>query len=344
MKPTKFNIALKLLTLGVILTLISVIYQTFFYEDDLKVHSDLITILNDIPNDIDVLYVAESSNTALHKDDVEKKTIAEFIDEALPDLRVEDLTKPAAHAGIYKQLLKRIPEESQIKSVVVTLNLRSFNAQWIHSSLETSLQKSLVFIRPNLPIINRFLLSFKSYPVKSKAEQEAAFKAKWQADKFNFPYPFPHENVMIWDQWMAIEGINNSDGTRNQPLTELACHYIKGYGFQIDTLNNPRIKDFNDIISLAKERGWTLYFNLLSENIDKADKLVGKDLTFLMKSNRDLLINYFSNKGIEVIDNLETVKRYFFIDQHWTTEHYTEEGRKAVALKVADVLNGNNVK
>jgi hypothetical protein len=338
MRPTKFDIIIKCATLGIVILLVSVTYTTFFYQNDLKSHSDLVQILQSIDPEADVLYVAESSNTATHKDDVERKTISEFINDELPDQKVDDLTKPAAHAGIYKYLLRRIPENNKIKTVIITLNLRSFNAQWIHSSLETSLQKSLVFIRPYPPIVNRFLLSFKDYPIKSKKEQEDAFRAKWVADEFHFPYDFPHKNVKIWDQWMANRGILNKDSSRNQPLTELACHYIKAYGFQIDTLTNPRIKDFNDIIDFAQEKGWKLYFNLLAENIDKADQLVGQDLTFLMTANRDLLVGYFSNKGVVVIDNLETVKDSAFIDQHWTTEHYNDNGRKAVAKKVADAI------
>ncbi len=338
MKQTKGSILLRFVTFAFIIAIISIVYQKYFYESDLKKHSDLITILNEIPNNVDILYVAESSNTAFHKNDTEKKTIAEFLDKMLPDQKVEDLTKPAAHAGIFKYLLKRIPEESQIKTLIVTLNLRSFNAQWIHSSLETSLQKSLVFIRPNPPIVNRFLLSFKAYPIKSKQVQEAAFKAKWQKDELKFPYDFPHKNVMQWDKWMAKKGIKNKDGTKNQPLTELACHYIKGYGFQIDTLNNPRIKDFNDIIKYAKLRGWDLVFNLLAENVEKANELVGKDLTFLMDQNRKLLINYFKQKNVLVIDNLEAIPSQYFIDQNWTTEHYSDFGRKKIAENIAKGL------
>ena len=50
----------------------------------------------------------------------------------------------------------------------------------------------------------------------------------------------------------AKKGIKNSDGTINRQLTELACHYIKTYAFQIDTQRNPRIKDFDKIVCVAK--------------------------------------------------------------------------------------------
>lgn len=333
------NIALKLLSFVILLVIISWIYNVFFYKKDLSKHSDLVSLIHKIPTGTDILYVAESSNTALHPDDSIKKTIAEFLDDAIPDQKISDLTKPAAHAGIYKELLKAIPSNSQIKTIIVTLNLRSFNAQWIHSSLETALQKSAIFLRPNPPIINRFLLSFKDFEIKSETAQEAAFKAKWKADIFHFPYAFAHKNVIEWDNWMAIEGVKNEDGSKNQPLTELACHFIKGYGFQIDTLTNPRIADFNEIIDIAEGRGWKLIFNLLAENVEKADELVGKNLTFLMEENRDLLINYYTRRGVIVVDNLEQIPSDYFIDQNWTTEHYSDAGRKKIANNIANIIN-----
>ena len=222
----------------------------------------------------------------------------------IPDLALYDLTKPAAHAGIFKVLLQQMPEESEVETVIVTLTLRSFNAQWIHSPLETSLQKSLVLLKPYPPLVNRFLLSFKAYEIKTREEREADFKKQWQKDKLHFPYAFPHENVALWDRWMAYEGIPDESGETDRARTELACHYIKAYGFQIDTLKNPRIADFDEIVELARERGWKLVFNLMAENMEKAGELVGEDLLFLMNENRELLLDYYRSKGVMVVDNL----------------------------------------
>ena len=88
---------------------------------------------------------------------------------------------------------------------------------------------------------------------------------------------------------MAWHGWFDEQGQRGQEMTDLACHYIKAHAFQIRD-DNPRIKDFDKIVELCKERGWNLVFNILPENVDKANELVGKDLLFLMKQNRDYLV------------------------------------------------------
>jgi hypothetical protein len=332
------KIAFKVILLFIVLVIINAVYSKWFYEDDIQQHSDIINLVRDIPNDADIIYVGESSNNSFRRDDLDKRYISAFVGDYFPELNTYDITKPAAHAGIYKVLLENIPLENQVKTVIVTLNLRSFNANWIYSDLETPLQKSLVLIKPYPPLFNRFLLSFKAYDIKSESEREEQFKKKWKRDQFNLPFEFPFQNVIEWDYWMANYGIKDSVGNIDYKQTELACHYIKTYGFQLDTTNNPRIKDFNDIIKLAHKRGWNLVFNLLAENTEKAQELIGDELVYMINENAKILENYFQNRGVIVVNNLNVVEDEQFIDQDWTTEHYAEKGRKIVAKNVAEAL------
>ena len=118
----------------------------------------------------------------------------------------------------------------------------------------------------------------------------------------------------------------------------MSTRYIKTYGFQINTETNPRIKDFDEIVAVAKQKKLNIVFNLLAENVAYADSLVGKDLVFLMQQNKQLLIDRYTQKGALVVDNFEVVLGKDFIDQRWTTEHYKERGRRAIAKNVAEAL------
>ena len=90
-----------------------------------------------------------------------------------------------------------------------------------------------------------------------------------------------------------------------------------------------------EIVKLCKQKRVRLIFNLLAENIQYADSLVGKDLVFLMKQNRDLLIERYNRNGVLVVDNLELVCGKDYIDQNWTTEHYKQNGRMIIAQNLA---------
>ena len=334
------KIVTKLASLFILFLIINYIYETFFYEKDIQKYSDVINLVRDVPDDADIIYIGESSNITFRDDDIDKRPISAFVADYFPALHVYDITKPASHSGIYKILLENIPESCRVKTVIVTLNLRSFDATWEYSKLETSLQKSMVLLKPYPHIINRFLLSFKAYDIKTAEERERQIKHKWGKDILKFPYPFPYKNTKEWDKQMALKGIKDKNGKKDYAKTSLACQYIKTYAFQIDTLNDQRIRDFNDIIKLAKKRGWYLIFNLMAENTEKAEKLVGKDLIFLINNNRNLLKRYYENKGVTVVDNLSVVADDQFIDQSWTTEHYAEKGRKLIAKNVAEAVKG----
>lgn len=329
----------KFALLAALLVLMNWIYARFFFKDDLTKHSDEVELAWKVTEDSCVMvYTGESSNRTYSWSDNDRRKISDFIFEQFPGVKCGDMTKDASHAEVYYYLLENIPENAPVKTVIVTMNLRSFGYNWIESELETPIQKQLVLLKDYPPLFNRFKLAFKAYDIKTKEERRDAFVYHFKHDKIVFPYDFPYDNVTDWDKAMAQKGIKNDDGTRNQQLTELACNFIKVYGFQIHD-NNPRVRDFDNIVKLAKERGWYLVFNLLAENTERAQELVGDDIVFLMRQNRDYLVKRYGNlENVIVVDNLEAIPDQYFIDRNWTTEHYFEPGRRIIANNVAEAI------
>lgn len=227
-----FKIILPKISLIILIGVLSNwVYSKWFYEADLQAHSDVINLIRAVPKNADIIYLGESSNNTFLGDDMDKRPISAFIGDHFPTLNTHDITKHAAHAGVYKVLLNRIPEDNEVKTIVVTLNLRSFNAQWIYSDLETALQKSLVLLKPYPPLFNRFLLSFKAYDIKSEQDRKKQYHKKWRTTIFELPFDFPFRNVTDWDAHVWKNGIKNPDGTLNDDLKALVCHYIKAYAF-----------------------------------------------------------------------------------------------------------------
>jgi hypothetical protein len=326
----------KSLLLLLILVGVNYIYKYFFLEADLQQHSPIINLVRNVVEDeCSVIYLGESSNITTRENDLDKRPISDFISDYYPTIKFGTITKEASHAGIYYELLRNIPENAKVKTVIVTMNMRSFNANWMYSDLETPLQKSLVLLKKYPPLVNRLLLSFRGYDIKTTKERKEQYQHRWKNDPLNLSKPFPYKNVVEWDHGMAAKGIRNSEGKVDEILTALACNYIKTYGFQIDEATNQRISDFDKIVALAKERNWKLVFNLMSENVERAQELVGDDLVYLMKQNRDLLVNRYHKNGVLVVDNLEEVPDEEYIDRNWTTEHYAENGRRIIAKNVA---------
>ena len=325
----------KFALLAILLVLMNWIYGKYFYKDDMLKHSDEVQLVWKVVADsCEVIYTGESSNHSFSWSDKDQRQISDFVFDHFPNLRCGDITKDASHGEVYYTLLENIPENAPVKTVIVTMNMRSFGYDWIESNLETAIQKQLVLLKDYPPLFDRFMLAFKAYDIKTEQERSEARYSHMCNDKIVFPYPFKYNTINEWDYAKAHEGVL-LNGEWNQPLTELACHYIKTYGFQRRE-DNPRIKDFDKIVELAHERGWNLVFNLMAENIDRANELVGKDILFLMRQNRDFLVEKYGNlENVTVVDNLGIVRNGLFLDKNWTTEHYAEKGRKAIANNVA---------
>lgn len=330
-----------LLSIGLfaaLLVLMNWVYARWFYHDDLLKHSDIVEASWQVATDsLELVYLGESSNKTYGPTDTDHRKISEMLAEQLPGVRCGDITQDAAHAEVYYYLLKNIPKDSRVKTVVVTMNLRSFGANWIYSSLETALQKKLVMMKGYPPLMGRALLAFKAYPIHDQDEWGRLAKRSWEKTPLEFPYAFPYKTTAAWNRAVTNEGVKDSLGQRDQALTELTTHFIKNYGFQIHD-DNPRVRDFDRIVKLAEQRGWTLVFNIMAENVDLAETLVGADLLFLMRQNVEYLMTRYTAKGILVVNNLEEVRDADFIDRAWPTEHYYQTGRQTIARKVAEAV------
>ena len=323
----------------IVLVVLNWVYSKWFYERDLRLHSDVVELSWQVADDsCRIIYLGESSNNHYGDEETNRQKISDFTAEYFPEVKMGDLTYQASHAQTYYYMLKRIPKNAEVGTVVVTMNLRSFGANWIYSRLETALRKKLVLLEDYPPLFNRFLLAFKAYPIRTEAEWDALVQQHWRTDKLDFPYDFQWGNVHDWDSAMAWSGWHDWEGRYDPEVTALACHFIKSYAFNL-TDDNPRVKDFDAIVALCQKRGWNLVFNLMAENVDKANELVGNDLMFLIKRNRDFLVQrYGTLDGVTVVDNLSLVRDVNFIDQDWTTEHYYEEGRRILANNLAQTL------
>ena len=317
------TVAKTLLILVVLCLLADGLYRLCFWRHDRVEYSGPFVALVDKIDytGADILYLGESSNHTYGLDDTDTAWISEMIARHYPTLQVQNMTHDASHGEVYYQLLRNLRPTTPVTTVVVTMNLRSFGPDWIYSTLETVLQKRLVMMQNRPPLVNRAVLAFKAYDIKSTPERYAQMRHYWEH------HPLPgHPSITAW-----------ADSVNTDSLT-IPGVFVKNYAFAIDTLRNPRVRDFDRIVRLAQQRGWNLVFNIPAEDVEWAESLVGPDLTHQMYHNAQLLQQYYTRKGVTVVNNVDAVPDSLFRDRDWTTEHYLQEGRKIIADNVAQAL------
>lgn len=329
------TISIKIVLLCLVLFGLNEIYSAFMLEKDLREKSSEVLKIKDTQSKTDVYYFGESSNITYLPGDSIENSISEMTNFFFPKIKLTNINKYATHGGIYKHWLKEIDlKAKKPKALIITLNLRSFDAAWIHSKLETQLQESLVLTRPYPALFNRFCLSLQAFDNKTEKQREQEMLEDWRTQTLKFQAPFKYKTVSEWDYGMSQGTYLKKDGTWDSDKIILACHYIKSYAFNLSE-SNPRIKDYDEIVNWCHKNDIKLYLNLMAENCEYADSLVGKELVFLMSQNRDYLVKRYTTGNCVVVDNLNLVSGKDFIDQNWTTEHYNYKGRMAIAKNLA---------
>jgi hypothetical protein len=282
----------------------------------------------------DILYLGESSNVTYGDLDFDKSSIHEFLQRHFPGLQTIGITQAAAHAGHYVKILQNIPCGKSPKSVVVTLNLRSFSPQWVFAKQAPALDKKMVLLGQGPVLWRKLMLTLRQYNRNSEADQLELTQNAWKTEPLPDWGAQSPRNVHQWDSILALKIKKETNPDRKRKLV-LATHYLKAYAFQIDTLSHPRIADLDALVGLCNERGWNLTLNLLPENTQKAEELFRDTLANLMRSNADWLTRRYRHKGVDVVNLLDSLPNECFLDQDWTTEHYNEFGRRKVARLVS---------
>lgn len=326
----------KFLLLAVVLAVLDIVYRFTFYPKDRDENCTLIPYsMKPVKENDDIIYLGESSNHSFCASDTDQRAISEMIDDMLPGHKVGKLSKDACHAGVYYDILRNIPRKNPVKTVIVTVNLRSFSSEWIYSDLEKPLQKEQIFMKKAPALYKRMLLAFKAYAHWSEDERQKLVREGLEEQTLKLPYYFPYHNASEWDHAIGSQDHLFNGQKVSMDTIVLTCHYIKDFAYQLDD-ENPRIKDFDRIVKLCKRRGWKLVFHILADNMDQIKTLAGPDLEFLMKRNAQYIINRYAPKGVTVVNNQYMVRDRDFFEREFPTEHYNQTGRRIVAEMVVE--------
>lgn len=332
------HIAPRVLVMMLTVWVSAVVYKKVFWIPELKDQGPMLFNLIEFQNHNDVLYFGESSNYWVAPEDTDKRTISDMINDSLQGFRLSGIQVPAYHAGMFLPVIRHIDPKSRVKTIVVTMNLRSFDKPWIYSTQEGALMRTRCFYYSTPPLFNRMCATLGYYDNPSAEQQDANMLYAFEHDSIKVDFPLSYHTVNSWKDHIVYK---KPDGSIDEEKQALAHHYVKAYAFSIDTANNPRVKDFDAIVRVCHQKKIKVCFNIMAENTEWADSLVGTELSDVMRYNRDLLVSRYTAMGAIVVDNLDLVPGKHFGEKNWTTEHYDQYGRLFVARQVRNALRSN---
>lgn len=338
LKHTLYRIGMKLLLVLLLLGVLDIVYRYTLYPKELNEHCTLAALSQKaVDEDAEIVYLGESSNHTYSEQDTDRREISTMIADAMPGHALSNLCKDACHAGIYYDILRNIPKQNSVKTVLVTVNLRTFSTEWLYSDLETALNKERVMMKQAPALYKRMLLAFKGYTHWDEAERKQLVRKKLMSQTWPDAYSYSYATAGEWDNAIGSTGILFNGKTASMDTIALTCHYIKCFACGVDD-KNPRIKDLDKIVQLCKNRGWRLILHILPDNIEQIEALVGPELQPIMRNNVHYIINRYERQGVTVINNQSLVHDQDFRDRDFPTEHYCQAGRQAVASSIVNAL------
>jgi hypothetical protein len=213
--------------------------------------------------------------------------------------------------------------DSSRKTVVITVNMRSFGPSAMFNGNEASNQQEAIFYSHRMALLNRVFVSLHHYDNRDAKEMERA-KTQWFRTKdlrlnggAGYHYGNTHgdgglkpegevwyyHNTVKW--WLRdlqrqyapefmkqklgpVSG--DADLARVMPMAEA---YLKEFAFLLDE-ENPRVQALDAIVEKCKREQVNVVFVLLMPNYDHANRLFGEELTQLMDYNMDFLRKRFA--------------------------------------------------
>ncbi len=330
-----FKLLRSILLLAVLLVVLDIVYRYTFYDRDLREGCTLMErSLKPVGEQADIAYLGESSNHTVAEDEDDKRFISDMLQDLMPSHRVCNMDKDACHAGIYYDILRNIPKDNPVKVAVVTVNLRSFSAEWLYSSLEVPLQKEQVYMRRAPALYKRMLLAFKGYAHWSEDERDAKVRKALRHQGFDPVAGVQYSTAAEWDK--ALYDSLSAAGA-DEVTISMSTHYVKAFACKIDD-KNPRIRDLDRIVKLCKQRGWMPVFLILPDNEEQMTELVGPGLVELLRRNGNFIDQRYRSQGVTVVNCQGMVSDADFRDRDFPTEHYRQAGRQAIAYALYNAL------
>jgi hypothetical protein len=323
----------------------------------------------------DVVYLGESSNTSFNPwTDTFGYSVSEFLQMYLPQNRVRGVSHDGYHVGLFSQMLGLMPahwSDSSRKTVVITVNMRSFGPSAMFNGNEASNQQEAIFYSHRMALLNRVFVSLHHYDSRDAREMERA-KTQWFRTKdlrlnggAGYHYGnthgdgglkpegevwYYHNTVKWWlrdlqRQFAPVSG--DADLARVMPMAEA---YLKEFAFLLDE-ENPRVQALDAIVEKCKREQVNVVFVLLMPNYDHANRLFGEELTQLMDYNMDFLRKRFAGwekeykQGNFKVGYVDVPRAYgdwaggeHYTDQWYPTEHVDAHIRQFIAKKTAEKI------
>jgi hypothetical protein len=272
---------------------------------------------------LDVVYMGDSCVIDIAPDDVDRRNLAEMLNQRLPQSRVESVAHYAYHGELFEGIGHVLAEGSAPpKVVVVPINMRSFSLIW---------DQRPEFQFPRV----KFLLEHRSPWARITLKPLIVFR-------YIDTTPVTQREFEAMPVYVAME----KQGTvrdYDYPLGEHAHEdyfqkqFLYTYAYPLDKKHR-KLQGLLQTIRILREAGIAPVVYITPLDYQSAVRYSGVLLDEQLNKNIQLVLEVFREEGVEVIDLSRALDPEAFCYDQYVHEHLDQRGRLLVVEKVAKAV------
>jgi hypothetical protein len=283
-----------------------------------------------------ILYLGDSTALSFNPGEKDGRSTGSMLSVYYPGLCTGSINLASANARIWLKVLQSLPAYSAVETVVVTMDIRSFGPERILNDKSAKINRDITYLDGLwVGTVKRCLMHLNVFRQKSPEAINRQLEKIQNEEILKFPF---ESRINTTGKW--LKAYNTRYLPPEQRLKqESTAGFIRALAFNIDTLNNPRIRDYDKILAYCKSRNLNVVFLLVPEDISRIESLAGKELSYLIHTNRELLVNRYRNKGAHVVDCLQSPAPEGFYGPQYKRVAFTSAGRQTLAKRLASEIS-----
>lgn len=253
-----------------------------------------------------VIFFGSSVNKFCGRNDLDRRSLSEMLDDELDDFNVSGVSHGGYHAGIYYSFLVNLSKSDKKPLVVIPINLRTFSPEW-------NLRPAYQFTH------ERGLLEHGlSHSLKNGYEEISLKEFK--------------TSKVIWEDKIAM--VNDFEQITNDTLYERIRGFHYAYLQPLES-DNPKLIALKQIVELSKRYKYRILLYITPVDFQEAAKLGVKDFKLLNDKNISFLQSEIDFKIFDFSYLLDSI--YFEYNMR-PNEHMNEYGKLILAKELAKCI------
>lgn len=288
----------------------------------LRLPSRIESIYQTLYDKPDVLYLGDSTLTAMASRDSVRKTTPQFLQDLLPAVRIGMIQGAAYHSGVYYAVCKLLVRRGYHNTtLIIPINPRSFPAAW---DLQPGYQfdREIKFLEHDSLLLRVFCkaaLIFKVFKTATITDEE-------------------FRRLPVYEGGRVIGSAGEFEAGKGRTSDERIKNMMRYFYMADITARHRKVAAFRELARLLKREHMKAVFYVTPVDYRRGGQYLGPVFPARLRHNIAVVRSVIEAEGYPVMDLSEALPPEQFMwkeDEVYPSEHLRDTGREFIARRLA---------